>query len=65
VSVVAPVIRLRDVTKIYPIIRKMGEAGLFGAAFPETLGGTDAGFFAVAAISEELSRLAPAIGREI
>ncbi len=45
-----------------PVIRKMGEAGLFGAVFPETLGGTDAGFFAVAAISEELSRLAPEFG---
>lgn len=46
----------------YPIIRRMGEAGLFGAAFPEALGGTDAGFFAVVAISEELSRLAPEFG---
>jgi len=46
----------------YPIIRKMGAAGLFGAAFPEALGGTDAGFFAVAAIAEELSRLAPEFG---
>jgi isovaleryl-CoA dehydrogenase len=46
----------------YPIIRKMGEAGLFGAAFPGALGGTDAGFFAVAAIAEEISRLAPEFG---
>ena len=46
----------------YPIIRTMGDAGLFGAAFPEALGGTDAGFLAVAAISEELSRLAPEFG---
>lgn len=46
----------------YPIVRKMGDAGLFGATFPESLGGTDAGFFAVTAISEELSRLAPEFG---
>ncbi len=46
----------------YPIVRTMGEAGLFGATFPEALGGTDAGFLAVAAISEELSRLAPELG---
>ena len=31
----------------YPLIRKMGDAGLFGAAFPESLGGADASFFAV------------------
>lgn len=46
----------------YPIIRKMGEAGLFGATFPESFGGTDAGFFVITAISEELSRLAPEFG---
>jgi isovaleryl-CoA dehydrogenase len=46
----------------YPIIGNMGEAGLFGATFPENLGGTDVGFFAVTAISEEISRLAPEFG---
>ena len=46
----------------YPLIRKMGEAGFFGAAFPERLGGTDAGFLAVAAIAEEISRLEPGFG---
>ena len=46
----------------YPIIRKIGEAGLFGATFPESLGGTDAGFLAATAISEEISRLAPEFG---
>ncbi len=45
-----------------PIIEKMGAAGLFGAAFPERLGGSDMGFLAVAAIAEELSRLAPEFG---
>ena len=46
----------------YPVIRKMGDAGLFGATFPESLGGTDAGFFAITAISEEFSRLTPEFG---
>ena len=46
----------------YPLIRKMGEAGFFGAAFPERLGGNDAGFLAVAAIAEEISRLEPGFG---
>ncbi len=46
----------------HAIIEKMGATGLFGAAFPENLGGTDAGFLAVAAISEEISRLAPEFG---
>lgn len=45
-----------------PLIRAMGEAGLFGAAFPEELGGTDLGFMAVAVISEEISRLRPDLG---
>jgi isovaleryl-CoA dehydrogenase len=45
-----------------PLIRAMGEAGLFGAAFPEAVGGTDLGFMAVAVISEEISRLRPDLG---
>ena len=45
-----------------PLIRKMGEAGLFGAAFGEDVGGTAMGFAAVAAIAEEISRLAPEYG---
>ncbi len=43
----------------YPLIRKMGEAGLFGAPFPEELGGSAAGFQALSVISEEVARLAP------
>ena len=46
----------------YPVIEKMGAAGLFGAAFPESLGGTDLGFLAVSVIAEEISRLAPELG---
>lgn len=44
------------------LVEKMGAAGFFGAAFPEKLGGTDAGFVAVAAISEAISRVAPEFG---
>ncbi|UUX49972.1 acyl-CoA dehydrogenase family protein [Nisaea acidiphila] len=46
----------------YSIIRAMGDAGLFGAAFPDEFGGTGAGFAAVAAIAEEISRLSPGFG---
>lgn len=45
-----------------PLIRAMGEAGLFGAAFPEEVGGSDLGFRAVAVIAEEISRLRPDFG---
>ncbi len=46
----------------YPLIREMGKAGLFGAPFPEELGGSAAGFLAVSVIAEEISRLAPEFG---
>lgn len=46
----------------HSIIEKMGDAGFFGAAFPESLGGSDAGFMAVSVISETISRLAPEFG---
>ncbi|MDA0702469.1 MAG: acyl-CoA dehydrogenase family protein [Proteobacteria bacterium] len=45
-----------------PLVEKLGEAGLFGAAFGEDVGGTAMGFQAVAAIAEEISRLAPEYG---
>ena len=44
------------------IIEKMGSTGLFSAAFPERLGGTEAGFLTVAIIAERLSELAPEFG---
>jgi alkylation response protein AidB-like acyl-CoA dehydrogenase len=44
------------------LIATLGEAGLFGAAFPEDLGGSEMGFLAVATIAEEVSRLSPAFG---
>ena len=46
----------------YEIIRAMGDAGLFGAAFPEEMGGTAMGFAAVGTIAEEISRLSPGFG---
>ena len=45
-----------------PLIRAMGEAGLFGAAFPEEVGGSNLGFMAVAVIAEEVSRIRPDFG---
>ena len=45
-----------------PLIEAMGSAGLFGAAFPESLGGSAMGFGAVATVAEEISRLAPEFG---
>jgi isovaleryl-CoA dehydrogenase len=38
------------------LIRKAGEAGIFGAVFPESVGGSDMGYMAAAAIIEEMSR---------
>ena len=35
------------------LIEAMGSAGLFGAAFPEALGGSAMGFHAVAVIAED------------
>jgi alkylation response protein AidB-like acyl-CoA dehydrogenase len=46
----------------YEIIRAMGDAGLFSAAFPEEMGGTALGFSAVGTIAEEISRLSPGLG---
>jgi isovaleryl-CoA dehydrogenase len=45
-----------------PIVETMGAAGLFGAAFPERLGGSASGFAAVAAIAETLSSRRPEFG---
>src|SRR5699024_9234538 len=46
----------------YDLIREMGAMGLFGAPFPEELGGSEAGFLAVSVIAEEISRISPAYG---
>jgi isovaleryl-CoA dehydrogenase len=38
------------------LIRKCGEAGFYGAVFPEWVGGTGMGYLAAAVISEEMAR---------
>ena len=38
------------------LVRKAGEAGLYGAVFPESVGGSDMGYMAAAVIIEEMSR---------
>lgn len=43
----------------HPLVRKMGEAGFYGALFPEEYGGSDLGFLATAIICEEIARLEP------
>lgn len=63
-SDIAPVIGAHEASGDFPyqIIKAMGDAGLFGAAFPEEFGGTALGFAAVAVIAEEISRLSPGFG---
>lgn len=39
------------------IIRKAGEAGYYGATFPEQVGGSDMGYLAAAVIIEEIARM--------
>ncbi len=39
------------------IIRKAGEAGYYGATFPEAVGGSDMGYLAAAVIIEEIARM--------
>ena len=38
------------------LVREMGEVGLFGCAFPPSMGGSDAGFLAHSLVCEEISR---------
>lgn len=61
---VLPVIDRHEREGSFPhaIIERMGEMGFFGAAFGEDVGGTGAGFAAVATIAEEISRLRPEFG---
>jgi len=39
------------------LVRKAGEAGLYGAVFPESVGGSNMGYLAAAVIQEEMVRL--------
>src|SRR5258708_40213605 len=41
------------------LYREMGELGFFGCCFPESMGGTQTGFRALAAVAEELARAYP------
>lgn len=61
---IAPVIGALEREGEFPraLIAKMGAGGYFGAVFPETVGGSDMGFAAVAAIAEEISRTRPDFG---
>jgi isovaleryl-CoA dehydrogenase len=61
---IVPIIDEAERANRFPndIFQKMGRAGFFGAAFPESVGGTAFGFGAVATIAEELSRLRPEFG---
>ena len=45
-------------TGVFPreLVRKAGAAGLYGAVFPESVGGTNLGYVAAAVVSEELAR---------
>ncbi|MBE11709.1 MAG: acyl-CoA dehydrogenase [Rhodospirillaceae bacterium] len=38
------------------LVRKAGDAGFYGAVFPESVGGTNFGYVAAAAVSEEFAR---------
>jgi alkylation response protein AidB-like acyl-CoA dehydrogenase len=38
------------------LVRKAGDAGLYGAVFPESVGGTNLGYLAAAVIQEEMAR---------
>jgi alkylation response protein AidB-like acyl-CoA dehydrogenase len=39
------------------LVRKAGEAGLYGAVFPESVGGSNMGFLAATVIQEEMARI--------
>jgi alkylation response protein AidB-like acyl-CoA dehydrogenase len=38
------------------LVKKAGAAGFYGAVFPQSVGGTNLGYVAAAAVSEELAR---------
>jgi len=57
-SEVLPVIEGYEQRQEFPrtLIAKAGEAGFFGAVFPESVGGSDMGYTAAATIIEEMAR---------
>ena len=58
---VRPTVVEREARAAFPhdLYRQMGELGFFGCCFPESLGGTGAGFRALAAVSENLAWVYP------
>lgn len=56
---VVPVMDDYEARKELPreLVRKAGEAGLFGSLFPEEVGGTNVGYLAAVVILEEIARL--------
>lgn len=55
---VAPVMDEHERTGVFPreLVRKAGAAGLYGAVFPESVGGSNMGYLAAAVIQEEMVR---------
>lgn len=55
---VVPVMEEYEKRQEFPreLIRKAGEAGLYGAVFPESVGGSNMGYMASAVIIEEMAR---------
>ncbi len=58
---VRPSVVTREAAGAFPrdLYRQMGELGFFGCCLPESLGGTGAGFRALAAVSENLAWVYP------
>lgn len=58
---VRPTVVAREAAGDFPhdLYRQMGELGFFGCCLPESLGGTGAGFTALAAVSENLAWVYP------
>jgi len=64
VEVAQPAAKMAEREGRFPreAVARLGEAGVFGAAFPESVGGSAQGFQAVGLISETVSRLEPGFG---
>jgi isovaleryl-CoA dehydrogenase len=56
---VLPVIDGFEKAREFPreLVRKAGEAGLYGAVFPESVGGSNMGYLAATVIQEEMGRI--------
>ena len=61
---VVPVMERHERDKEFPraLVRKAGELGLYGAIFPEWVGGTDMGYLAHVLAMEEISRASASVG---